>query len=47
MSNEQNKHDKCSICGKPVAGPPVPNAKVYHYTCLHESLKEVRERNSG
>jgi hypothetical protein len=44
MSNE-TKTGKCGVCGKPMEA--VPGAKVYHFKCLYESLKEVRERHSG
>ncbi len=44
MRNE-TKTGKCGVCGKPMVA--VPGAKVYHFNCLYESLKEVRERNSG
>ncbi len=45
MKNEQTKTGKCGVCGKPMVA--VPGAKVYHFKCLYESLKGVRERNSG
>lgn len=32
----------CGVCGEPVVG--VPGADVYHWECLYNHLKEVRER---
>lgn len=34
--------NNCSICGKPTDGPFL-NAKVAHWDCLYNELKEQRE----
>jgi hypothetical protein len=33
---------ECGLCGEPIEGKP--NADVYHWACLYDHLKEVRER---
>ena len=36
--------NKCPVCGKPIKG--MKGAKVYHWDCLYESLKEIREKTT-
>jgi hypothetical protein len=42
MTNENNA--KCHVCGKDLGDNKYPNARVSHFECLYNSLKDVREK---
>lgn len=35
---------RCPLCGKPIKG--TKGAKVYHWKCLYDDMKENREKTS-
>jgi hypothetical protein len=41
---ESEAETVCSLCGEPIKG--VKGAKVYHWQCLYDSMKEVREKTT-
>lgn len=33
----------CAICGKPIKGKSYPGADVYHWDCIYEATRHLRD----